>query len=240
MRILGLFDAGRARLAIAPPYKNGTALQVHAIGEAEATGLIRALTGLHDDYRLTLDGGTLLPRKVEIAETGFREGTISMQLEGRRFAVVARRGTLERRLAGTLPSEPLEPVAVLLLLRAARLFTGDRLELIVMDGASIYQGSVEAMGREEIATAIGSRQAIRLLCRGERINAQGIKLGRPPRQATLWLSDDAVRIPLRIEAQTDYGTGEFELTSYEPARRPLIPERLIGIIEHRGPTPSKN
>lgn len=232
MRILGLFDAGRARLAIAPPSRNGSALQVNVVGEAEATGLVKALTGLHDDYRLILDANTLLPRKMEITESGLNTRTVVLQLDGRRFDILARRPGAERRLNGFLPSEPLEPVAVLLLLRAARLEAGDKLELILIDGTNFYQGTIDVQRREELKSAMGTQSAIRLLCQGQRVDDKGRKMGRPPRQATLWLSDDAYRLPLRIEAQTDYGTGEFELTSYEPARRPIpIPKRMIGVTE---------
>src|SRR3569832_2296720 len=47
LKFLGLFDAGRARLAIAPPVKVGTGWQINAVGEAEALGLAKAITGLH-------------------------------------------------------------------------------------------------------------------------------------------------------------------------------------------------
>jgi hypothetical protein len=94
------------------------------------------------------------------------------------------------------------------------------------------------VGREPLTTELGSYSAIRLLCRGERVDAQGRKLGRPVRQATLWLTDDPLRLPLRVEAQTDLGTGEFVLTSYEPARRPLLlPKQLQGITEQRAAAP---
>lgn len=243
MRILGLFDAGRARLAIAPPFRSGPTVQVNAVGEAEATGLVKAITGLHDDYKLVLDGNTLLPRRMEINESGLNVRNVVMQLDGRRFDIVAKRPGQERRLNGFLPTEPLEPVAVLLLLRAARLDPGDKLELILIDGTNFYQGAIEVLRREELKSAMGNQTAIRLLCTGQRVDAKGVKLPRPPRQATLWLSDDAYRLPLRIEAQTDYGTGEFELTSYEPARRPIpIPKRLTGIVEtlksHAPPPPT--
>lgn len=239
MRIVGLFDAGRARLAIAPPYRNGTSTQVHIVGEAEATGLLKEITGIHNDYRLVLDGSTLLPRKMEVDESGIRNYSVVMQLDGRRFDLLARKkGAGERRLAGQLPSEPLEPVAVMLLLRSARLAEKDRLELILMEGANFYQGSIDVIGREDVTTALGTRKSIKLLCRGERINEHGAKLGRPPRQATMWVSDDAYRVPLRIEAQTDFGIGQFELESYEPARRPIpVPRHILGMTERKNNGP---
>lgn len=239
MRILGLFDAGRARLAIAPPRQSGNLWQMHVVGEAEATGIIKALTGLHDDYRLILDAYTLLPRKLEIQESGFRTRTIEMQLDGQRFELYAHKPGAEVRFSGRLPSEPLEPIGVLLMLRAARLGDGDSLQLIVMDGSNFYQGTIEVQGREALTTSMGNFRTIKLHCQGERVDSHGAKIPKPPRQATLWLSDDALRIPLRIEVHTDYGTGQFELTSFEPAQKPLpIPKRLFGVIERLRPAPN--
>lgn len=238
VRFLGLFDAGRARLAITPPQQAGAAAQVNVVGEIEATGLIRALLGLHADYRVVLDGNTLLPRRLGIEETGYRTRTISVTVDGRKIEQYARKPGAEIRLIGSLPSEPLEPVAVILLLRAARLAVGDRLDLIAMDGTDLYQGIIEVQAREILNSAMGKNAAIRLLCRGERISQFGQKLGKPPRQATLWVSDDVYRLPLRVEAQTAYGTGQFELTNHEPARRPIpIPPKLTGITESQGGIP---
>jgi hypothetical protein len=233
VRFLGLFDAGRARLAISPPAPGPQGQPtVNVIGEVEATGLIRALLGLHADYRVILDGTSLAPRRLEIEESGYRTRTIQVTVNGRNIEQYARKPGKEIRLPGQLPSEPLEPVAVILLLRAARLAQGDRLQLIVMDGADLYQGVIEVVGREELRSAMGTQSAIKLSCRGERINHLGQSLGKPPRQATLWVSDDTYRLPLRVEAQTAYGTGQFELTNHEPARRPIpIPAKPTGITE---------
>lgn len=241
VRFLGLFDAGRARLAISPPVRGPQGqLTVNVVGEVEATGLIRALLGLHADYRVLLDGTSLATRRMEIEESGYRTRTIQVTVDGRRIEQYARKPGKEIRLPGQLPSEPLEPVAVILLLRAARLAQGDRLELIAMDGTDLYQGVLEVLGREELKSSLGTQSAIKILCRGERINHLGQNLGKPPRQATLWVSDDTYRLPLRVEAQTAYGTGQFELTNYEPARRPIpIPAKPTGITESfRAATPA--
>jgi hypothetical protein len=37
-----------------------------------------------------------------------------------------------------------------------------------------------------------------------------------PRHITMWLSDDALRVPYRIEGDTDLGRARVELTGYVP------------------------
>jgi hypothetical protein len=235
MRFLGSVDAGRARLAIAPPQKRGADTVIHVVGEGEAVGFAKALTGLHEDYRLVLDAGTLLPRHMQFNETGMRTRTATLTMTGKKIDITVKRPDSERRVIATMPSEPVEPVAVLLMLRAARLKDGDKLDLTFIDGAAFYQGTIEVVGREDIQTAIGPRTAIKLACRGERINEFGQKVpNRPVRQGTVWVSDDAERLPLRIEGESDLGRAEFALTSYDLGRRPLpLPKKLVGMVERQ-------
>jgi hypothetical protein len=233
LRFLGAVDAGRARLAIAPPIKSGPDSVINVVGEGEAIGFAKALTGLHEEYRLVLDAGTLLPRRMQFNETGMRIRTATLIMSGKKVDITVKRPDAERRVIATLPSEPVEPVAVLLMLRAARLKDGDKLDLTFIDGAAFYQGTIEVVGREDLSTAIGTRAAIKLACTGERINEFGQKVpGRPPRRGTVWISDDAERLPLRIEGESDLGRAEFALTSYDLGRRPLpLPKKLFGLVE---------
>lgn len=236
LKFLGSVDAGRARMAVSPPTAGPSGPLIHVVAEAEATGLAKAITGLHEDYRLVLDAATWLPRRMHLVESGMRSRTATIDVLDRRIDIHVKQLNLEKHWTGLLPSQPLEPLAVLMLLRAARLHTGDKLELVVMDGTAFYQGTMEVLGREELGTALGLRQAVKLLCRGERISENGVKLARPPRTATMWITDDSARLPLRVEGETELGKAEFELTGYEPGRRPLVPpKKLVGIVEQLAP-----
>jgi hypothetical protein len=157
---------------------------------------------------------------------------VTIETDGKKLDILQRIPAPERRFQGVLPSEPLEPVAVLLQLRGARLHEGDRLDLIILDGTALYQGSIDVQGREELTTGMGTHRAIKLLCKGERIDINGRKSGRPPRTATLWLSDDERRLPLLVVAQTDMGNGQFELMTYESGSKPLSgPRQFTGISQ---------
>lgn len=236
LKFLGSVDAGRARMAVSPPTAGPEGPVINVIAEAEATGFAKALTGLHEDYRLVLDAATWLPRRMQLVESGLRTRTAIIEVTDRRVAIHVKQPGRDKEWSGVLPSQPLEPLAVLMLLRVARLRAGDKLELVVMDGTAFYQGTIEVVGREELGTTLGTRQAVKLLCRGERISETGVKIGRPPRTATLWITDDAARLPLRVEGETELGKAEFELTGYEPGRRPLVPpKKLVGIVEQLAP-----
>ncbi len=234
LRFLGSVDAGRARLAISPPTPQGDGTVIHIVAEAEALGLAKAISGLHENYRLDLDGATLLPRHIHLQESGWRVRTADITLDGKNVDLHITKPTGEQKARMTMPSEPLDPLAALLLLRSMRLHDGDKLDLVVLDGSAFYQGTMEVLAHEVLTTPLGSQKAIKIQCRGERIANGGQKIGRPPRFGTVWVSDDAGRVPLRIEGETELGKAEFVLTSFEPGRRPLpLPKKVFGISERR-------
>ncbi|HEX8951858.1 MAG TPA: DUF3108 domain-containing protein, partial [Polyangia bacterium] len=51
------------------------------------------------------------------------------------------------------------------------------------------------------------------------------RAGMDPRNITLWISDDADRVLLRLEAETDLGRCALELTSYVPPATRVADER---------------
>lgn len=232
----GVVEAGRARLAVAPPSAGPAGPQIHIVGEVEATGFAKAVTGLHDDYRLVLDATTWLPRSLTLVESGQSHRTVVVEITDRRVELSAKEQNGEKRWSGILPGPPVDPIAVLMLLRAARLADGDKLKLVVIEASVFYLGTVEVAGREVTTGDFGTKRAIKLLCTGQRIDENGQKLVRPLRSATIWVSDDATRLPLRIEGDTELGKAVFSLTSYEPGVRPLQrPKTLIGIVEQLAP-----
>lgn len=232
----GMVEAGRARLAVAPPSASPAGPQIHILGEVEATGFAKAVTGLHDDYRLVLDATTWLPRSLTLVESGQSSRTVVVQINDRQVNLSSKDPNGEKRWSGILPSPPIDPIAVLLLLRTARLNDGDKLTLVVIDASVFYLSTIEVAGREDTTGAFGTRRAIKLICSGQRIDENGQKLARPLRSATIWVSDDALRLPLRIEGDTELGKAEFALTSYEPGiRPPQRPKILSGIVEQLAP-----
>lgn len=236
VKLLGTVDAGRARLAVAPPQvqQPGSPAVVVAVGETEATGMAKALTSWHQDYKVTLDAATLLPRLVSLHETGKRQRDVNFVIEGRTVDMDVRRPDQAWRARAEMPYEPLEPVAVLLLMRAARLRDGDRLALVTAGGSALYAGTMQVVGREEAILPTGPKRAIKILCRGIRVNEKGVEVGRSPWLGTLWVSDDRARLPLRIAVDSEIGAIEFTLTSHEGVSPPL-PKTLRGLLENPPP-----
>jgi hypothetical protein len=235
VKILGAVDAGRARLAVNPPQPQAGGPVIQVVGEAEATGMAKALTSWHQDYKVTLDAATLLPQKVSLHETGKRQRDVNFVISGRTVDMDVRRPDQGWRAKAEMPTDLLEPVGVLLMLRVARLRDGDKLAMVVSGGSALYSGTVQVVAREEVSMPTGPRRAIRLACRGIRVDEKGIEVGRTPWLGTLWLSDDKARLPLRVAFESEIGPIEFTMTSHEGISPPL-PRTLRGIVEN-GPLP---
>ena len=221
LRFLGSVDAGRARLSISPPSPRDAEPVVRIEAEAEALGLAKAITGLHEHYQLVLSAQTLLPRTIVLHETGWRVRKANISIEGNNVHFAVERPSGRQNYSVLVPQKPLEPLSVLLLLRALKLAQGDQIDLVLLDGSSFYEGTMQVVGKEEVTTPIGRHAAIKIACRGERITVGGKKLGKPPRFGIVWVSDDSIRLPLRIEGETELGRAEFVLTSFDRGNTPL-------------------
>jgi hypothetical protein len=88
----------------------------------------------------------------------------------------------------------------LLLARSQPLADGDELTLAVFPGEWMYLVRVRVEGRERIRWRGEDRAVIRLSLRIDSINRDyTLRPHRKFRRGTVWVGDDAVRLPLRIE-----------------------------------------
>ena len=91
---------------------------------------------------------------------------------------------------------------------------GDRsvYRIVVYPATSAYLTTITVLGRERVTVRAGAYNAIKIDLQLQRL---GKKLELEPhrkfRRATIWISDDENRIPLRIEAQIFVGTVFAEL-----------------------------
>jgi Protein of unknown function (DUF3108) len=104
--------------------------------------------------------------------------------------------------------------SALLYLRSQPLKDGSIYRVVVYPATSAYLATFKVTGREKIAVHAGTYNAIKL---DLQLHKVGKNLELEPhkkfRRATVWVSDDATRIPLRTEAQIFIGTVFAELQS---------------------------
>jgi hypothetical protein len=100
-------------------------------------------------------------------------------------------------------------------LRGWRATPGTTKTVFVVGGRRLWRVDVRYVGEETLGTTVGNRRAVRFTGASYRARPDfGVESDKPARTFSVWLSDDADRVPLRMTAQTELGEVTMELTDY--------------------------
>ena len=187
--------------------------QLEAAGRT--IGLVRALWKLDASYRGLSDVETLRPIESKQTEI-YRKKKIVTDLTFTNSGVT--RARTEGTGAEATKAKPFnfpglfDLHSALLYLRSQPLNDRSVYRIVVYPATSAYLTTVTVLGHERASVRAGTYNAIKIDLQLKRL---GKKLELEPhrkfRRATIWISDDANRIPLRIEAQIFVGTVFAEL-----------------------------
>ena len=101
-------------------------------------------------------------------------------------------------------------------LRGWRAKPGAERTVFVVGGRRLWRVDVRYVGSETIGCVLGNRRAVRF--DGASYRARGnfaLEGTRPARTFSVWLSDDADRVPLKMIAKTELGDVTMDLVSYD-------------------------
>ncbi len=220
---LGPIEGGRARMSIGRPVAQRGRHVIAVHGQAETTAFVKLLARMNDDYKLVIDTGNLLPVSVAETESGLRQRRITVaNIEPRIADVDFWSPEKERKARHLLPRIARDPLSGFFALRALPLEDGKKIYLDILDGNALWRVALTVRHGDKVHLMgePSARSAIRIDGVARRIEDNGrLRAGMGPRNLTLWLSDDADRVLLRMEADTDFGRCALELTSYVPATR---------------------
>jgi hypothetical protein len=207
-----LIDAGKAKLAWTKSSQSsrpGREINLHL----ESAGLVSKLYKVNDDYTANLNGDLC----VENTHIQSNEGSRKRETVVHFDPVTRKASYLERDLAKHAVALSLEtdiPVCVhdviggLFFLRTRSLEPGRSIEVPVSDGKRTVLAKVEAQQREQIKVPAGTFRAVRY----EAFLFNGVLYKRPG-HLYVWLSDDARKVPVRIQVRLHFtiGTITFHL-----------------------------
>ncbi len=93
---------------------------------------------------------------------------------------------------------------------------GDARSIFVIGGRKLWRVDVKYVGGETIASQLGSRRVVRFdgASYKARNNLTVDAAAKPERTFTVWLTDDADRVPLKLTAHTELGDVTMALTEY--------------------------
>ena len=204
----------------APP---GDTFQLEGTGQT--IGFVRALWKLDVNHRALANSQTVRPIETQQTEN-YRQKKVLTRLTFTNKGVTRARTETRGESTATKTrqfdfADLFDLHSAMLYLRSQPLRDRSVYRVVVYASTNAYLATVTVVGRDEISVRAGTYKAIKADLRLERVGKHlELEPHRKFRHATIWVSDDADRILLRIEAQIFVGTVFAELQSvrFEGAR----------------------
>jgi hypothetical protein len=207
---MGFLTAGTATLRVVDKHASYGSLAYYILGEGRPTPALAKLYSLYykadsllDVYSLTSQRGS-----VYSDENGRR------RMKSLRFNPDGKTALFEMQTSTNMkrdlrvPAQSQDALSALFALRAMALSPGMTVRMPVCVSDAVYTMSALVVVREDVKTSLGTQRALKI--RPMITDAAGNSAGRG---LVLWLSDDAKKVPLRL--QTDLAVGSFNLVLRE-------------------------
>ena len=187
-------------------------------GTGRTIGFVRALWKLDENHRALANAETLHPIEAQQTEN-YRSKKIVTNLTFATAAVTRTRTEGEGAAANTTTRQFSLPNlfdlhSAALYLRSQPLKDRSVNRIVVYPATNAYLATLSVVGREKISVRAGTYNAIKLDLKLKRIGKHlELEPHKKFRRASIWVSDDAERLLLRIEAQIFVGTVFADLQS---------------------------
>ncbi len=194
----------------------------------QSAGVVVAIKEVRDQIFtwVDLDEGVVLKHEAD-SKFGKKEASIASDFgagKAGRFAIdyQPKNGKMQRAVQ-KLPADAFafDAHAILGRMRAWDPEDGDEESFFLLSGRRLWRSSMRVGAHETITTTMGRRPAIRIDGVAQRVTrGLGDLKSKKPRNYSIWISDDASRLPLLVMAKTEYGDLRLELVDYSrPDRR---------------------
>jgi hypothetical protein len=200
--------AGTAAATIKEKRASFNSTAYYIVAEGRPTPIVAKLYSLYYKLDTLLDSYTLLPQRGSVySEEGSRHRFKVTRFDHaahKAFFAYQTTGTSERSFA--VPPYTQDLLSAIYVLRAVPLKAGDRMTMPVTDNGSNYKLQVDVGPSERVRTPFGESTAWKLKL--------GIfdSTGRPQgRNVSMWISDDARRLPMKVQGELPVGTFNLDL-----------------------------
>jgi hypothetical protein len=198
--------AGTATVAVKEKKPSYGSTAYYIVAEGRPTSLVSKLYTLYYKADTLLDSYSLLPQRGSLySEEGKRrrmKTTVFNQASKRASYEVETRTLVKKDL--TIPAFTQDALSAIYVLRSIPFKAGDKFNMPVSDNGQIYKVQMQVGAPEPVKTGIGTITGVKIV---------PVITGpdkTSPRGLALWLSDDARRLPLKMEAQLL--VGKFTVT----------------------------
>lgn len=195
--------AGTAVTTVSERRPTGQTPAYHIVAEGRPIPLVARLYSLYYKMETFLDPATLLPQEGSL----YREEGSKQRRGTTRFDRRARKAFFEFQSDTTvrsdlnIPARAQDGLSALYNLRASALGASTKLSVPIIDDGSLYTVTMQAAGSERVRVPLGDVTAWNV--KVNITDATGQPVGQ---NIGLWISDDARRLPVKIQAELPVGT----------------------------------
>jgi hypothetical protein len=196
-------------------------------GHAKAVGLVKMVANIDDKFTSYIDTTTGRPLKFLTDEFA----TKSEDVEHSVAAIDARAGDsipvefhLNDKPAVPEPQKVSLPDvwdynAFLIALRSWEGPPGTKVTAEVFRSRYLWHVEMTIRDKSKLVTDLGEFPALRLDGHTYKVDKKGVKQAdSDERDFSVWISDDAGRVPLKINTRTDYGDVAMSITDYQAGK----------------------
>jgi len=210
-----LFKAGRAQAKLEVDDAQNYRVRV----QGGSTGVARALWKLDADYKAQGSTTSLLPFRFRQVEKYAKREMVTEAIFSSSDVWRLRQATpgKKEKWKHIVYPDLRDLVAAMFFIRSQPLHVNDRISVVCYPGDRIFFVEADVQKRETIRVGDREWNAIKLGLRIQRVVQSGQEKGKLEphskfREGSVWISDDAHRIPLRTEVQIfiGYVYGELE------------------------------
>src|SRR5262245_6470354 len=193
--------AGTATVSVKEKKPSYNSVAYYVVAEGRPTSLLSKLYTLYYKADTLIDVYSLLPQRGSLyVEEGKRH-----RMKTTTFDQATRKAKYEVQTAThvekdlSLPGFTQDALSALFVLRSIPMKAGDKFNMPVTDAGDVYKVQMQVAAVESVKTPLGTMNALKI------IPVITAAKGEPPRGLAIWISDDARRLPLKIEAQLAVG-----------------------------------
>jgi hypothetical protein len=198
--------AGTAVVSVKEKKPSYNSVAYYVVAEGQPTPLLSKLYTLYYKADTLVDAYSLLPQRGSLyVKEGKRQ-----RMKTTTFNQTAKTAKYEVQTAThvvkdlSLPAFTQDALSALYVLRSIPMKPGEKFNMPVTDAGDLYKVQMQVGSVEPVKTGLGTVNGMKI------VPVVTMVKGTPPRGLALWLSDDARRLPLKIEAQLP--VGKFTVT----------------------------
>lgn len=220
----GLVKAGEAKLKLGKPDPKAPSLMLGTC-EGRSAGLAKRLWYYKNLFKSRVEPKSLRPVFFEAQETEKKEKiyTTASFANG----VVTSKETVRRKGRQDKVKESVfaydnahDLLSTVLYLRSLPLNNGDQINMVVHPFKSAYFTKFKVLGRENFKSDLGKVKAIKIDVQLYKIDRDNLELKSYDKfkKATLWISEDAYRMPLELRSEVFIGSVRASLKARKPIK----------------------